>query len=251
MSIEQTFDDNSEPLISPEKFYGTHVKIAETCIVTFSHAVYERVLKKYDCKKVANSGTANGKIPVYYIDEKKILFYMSPIGSAVSGTILDEVRCLTGAGKFIFFGSCGVLDAEKCSKKIIVPTQAYRDEGFSYHFEKKTDYIDIQYSSKLIEILSELQIDNISGKTWTTDAIYKETVNNRDARKSEGCICVEMECAGLQAICNYRNLELYQFFFGGDLLSDADWSRGSLGTKTEKDNQINCFDLALKIAEKI
>lgn len=251
MSIEKSFDDKSEALITPEKIYGNHKKIADICIITFSHAVHDRVLKTYSCKKVANSGTANGKIPIYYIEEKNILFYLSPIGSAVAGTVLDEVRCLTKACKFIVFGSCGILDENKCSGKIIIPTEAYRDEGFSYHFEKAADYIEISRSPVLIKILNDLHIENISGRTWTTDAIYRETVNNKNVRKSEGCICVEMECAGLQALCNFRGLELYQFFFGGDLLGDINWSRGTLGTNTEKSNQINCFELALEIAEKI
>ena len=251
MSIENSFDDKSEALITPEKFYGNHERIADICIVTFSHVVHDKVLKTYSCKKVANSGTANGKIPIYFIEEKNILFYLSPIGSAVAGTVLDEVRCLTKACKFIVFGSCGILDENKCAGKIIIPTEAYRDEGFSYHFEKAADYIEIVKSSELTRILNNLQIENISGKTWTTDAIYRETVNNKNIRKSEGCICVEMECAGLQAICNFRGLELYPFFFGGDLLGDINWFRGTLGTNTEKSNQINCFELALKIAEKI
>lgn len=251
MSIEKSFDDKSEALITPEKIYGNHKKIADICIITFSHAVHDRVLKTYSCKKVANSGTANGKIPIYFIEEKNILFYLSPIGSAVAGTVLDEVRCLTKACKFIVFGSCGILDENKCSGKIIIPTEAYRDEGFSYHFEKAADYIEISKSPVLIKILNDLHIENISGRTWTTDAIYRETVNNKNVRKSEGCICVEMECAGLQALCNFRGLELYQFFFGGDLLGDINWSRGTLGTNTEKSNQINCFELALEIAEKI
>ena len=251
MSIEKSFDDKSEALITPEKIYGNHKKIADICIITFSHAVHDRVLKTYSCKKVANSGTANGKIPIYFIEEKNILFYLSPIGSAVAGTVLDEVRCLTKACKFIVFGSCGILDENKCAGKIIIPTEAYRDEGFSYHFEKAADYIEISKSPVLIKILNDLHIENISGRTWTTDAIYRETVNNKNVRKSEGCICVEMECAGLQALCNFRGLELYQFFFGGDLLGDINWSRGTLGTNTEKSNQINCFELALEIAEKI
>ena len=119
MSIENSFDDKSEALITPEKFYGNHERIADICIVTFSHVVHDKVLKTYSCKKVANSGTANGKIPIYFIEEKNILFYLSPIGSAVAGTVLDEVRCLTKACKFIVFGSCGILDENKCSGKII------------------------------------------------------------------------------------------------------------------------------------
>ena len=68
MSIEKSFDDKSEALITPEKFYGTHERIADICIVTFSHYVHDKVLKTYRCKKIANSGTANGKIPVYLIE---------------------------------------------------------------------------------------------------------------------------------------------------------------------------------------
>ena len=251
MSIEQSFDDKSEALITPEVFYGAHEKVADICIVTFSHAVLEKVLKRYSCKKVANSFTANGKIPVYMLEEYGVLFYMSPVGSAVAGTILDEVRCLTGATKFIYFGSCGILDEEKCKDKIIVPSEAYRDEGFSYHFERADNFIKVSKSKELAEILSALQVNYVVGKTWTTDAIYRETLNNKNARKDEGCICVEMECSGLQAVCNYRHLDLYQFFFGGDLLSDSSWSRGTLGTDIEKSNQIDCFELALKIAERI
>ena len=230
MSIEQSFDDKSEALITPEVFYGAHEKIADICIVTFSHAVLEKVLKRFSCKKIANSFTANGKIPVYLLEEYGILFYMSPVGSAAAGTILDE---------------------EKCKSKIIVPSEAYRDEGFSYHFERADNYIKVPKSKDLAEILSALQVNYVVGKTWTTDAIYRETSNNKNARKNEGCICVEMECSGLQAVCNYRHLDLYQFFFGGDLLSDSGWSRGTLGTDVEKSNQIDCFELALKIAERI
>ena len=108
-------------------------------ISTFSQA-----FSLFSAKKVANSATANGKIPVYHIEAKNVLFYMSPIGAAIAGTILDEVRCLTGAIKFIYFGSCGILDEGQCKGKIIVPAEAYRDEGFSYHFEKAGDYIKIK-----------------------------------------------------------------------------------------------------------
>lgn len=74
MSIEKSFDDKSEALITPEKIYGNHEKIADICIITFSHAVYDKVLKTYSCNKIANSGTANGKIPIYFIEEKIYYF---------------------------------------------------------------------------------------------------------------------------------------------------------------------------------
>ena len=147
MSIEQSFDNESESLITPEKFYGEHERIADICIATFSHAVQDKVIKNYKCSKVSYSGTANGRIPIYLLEDFNVLFYMSPIGAASAGCIIDEVRCLTGTSKFIVFGSCGILDEEKCSGKIIVPTSAYRDEGFSYHYAPAKDYIEIGRAS--------------------------------------------------------------------------------------------------------
>lgn len=49
-----------------------------------------------------------------------------------------------------------------------------------------------------------------------------------EKRKSEGCIAVEMECAGVQAVCDFRGLELYNFLFSGDLLDAPEWEGGFL-----------------------
>lgn len=251
MSIENTFDNKSDSLLNPDDFYDKHEKIADICIVTFSHAVYDKVIKKYKCSKVAHVGTANGMIPVYKLEDYNLLFYMSPIGAPSAGCIIDEVQYVTSATKYIFFGSCGILDKEKCSGKIIVPTSAYRDEGFSYHFVATKDYIEIKNSSILATILKRLNVDYVLGKTWTTDAVYRETINNRNLRKAEGCISVEMECAGLQAICDFRKIDYYPLLFGGDLLNDSSWEQGILGTNQEKEQQVVCFELALKIASAL
>ena len=45
----------------------------------------------------------------------------------------------------------------------------------------------------------------------TTDAIYRETKAKLEARKSEGCIAVEMELAGVHAVCDYYGWNLYDF----------------------------------------
>ena len=66
-------------------------------------------------------------------------------------------------------------------------------------------------------------IPYVLGKTWTTDAIYRETRGNFAKRKAEGCISVEMECAGLQAMCDFRELAFYAFFTSGDLLDAPKW----------------------------
>ncbi len=249
MSIIESYDE-SRPLIGPENFYKKG-KIADICIVTFSYKVLDDVLKKYDCKKEVCAENVNGEIQVYSLmtGTNKILFYMSPIGSSCAGCTMDEVNYLTGATKFIVFGSCGSLDNALTSGKFIVPTESYRDEGFSYHYQKASDYIEITNSKKLSELFERLFIPYVCGKSWTTDAIYRETEKNVAKRKADGCICVEMESAGLQAVCTYKGLDLYTFFFISDLVDGEVWENVNLGTLEEKKKQINCFDIALKLVD--
>ena len=123
MSIIDAFDNKSKSIIDLEQIFKEPKNIAEVCIVTFSIHVKNMVLEKYKCEPVAYSGTANGKIDVYLLEEgdKKILFYMSPIGSACAAAVMHEVHYATGANKFVVYGSCGILDEEKCKGNLIIP----------------------------------------------------------------------------------------------------------------------------------
>ena len=58
---------------------------------------------------------------------------------------------------------------------MLVPVEAYRDEGVSYHYAKPTDYLVVETAQRLIEILEEIHIPYNTTKTWTTDAFYRET----------------------------------------------------------------------------
>ncbi len=61
-----------------------------------------------------------------------------------------------------------------------------------------------------------LALPYVKGRVWTTDALYRETRNLVETRKSEGCIAVEMELAGMQAVCDFYNIELYDFLVIGN-----------------------------------
>jgi len=54
------------------------------------------------------------------------------------------------------------------------------------------------------------------GKTWTTDAPYRETATKVSARRQEGCLVVEMEAAGFMGVAEYRRVCLGQVLYGGD-----------------------------------
>mgnify|MGYP002520586756 CR=1 FL=1 len=253
MSIIDAFDNTSKPLVDIGAFYGEKKFFADVCIVSFSKHVLDMFLQKYNGKSIGHSGTANGHIEIYLfeVNGKKLLFYMSPIGSAVAATVMYEAHHVSGATKFIVYGSCGVLDNAKCSGRLIVPSCSYRDEGLSYHYMAPSDYVKIKNCDRVAEIFKKHNFPYVVGKSWTTDAIYMETQNKAQQRKNDGCISVEMESAGLQALCDYCGFELYTFFFPADLLDGELWDKANLGGETEHDIQKETFDIALTIATEI
>lgn len=66
--------------------------------------------------------------------------------------------------------------------------------------------------------------------------------------RNDGCIAVEMELAGMQAVCEYHGLTLKAFLFASDCLEPEAWHNELLGSEREWDMQVKCFLLALDLA---
>ena len=90
----------------------------------------------------------------------------------------------------------------------------------------------------------------ILGKNWTTDAFFRETENNINKRKEDGCISVEMECSAMQAVCDFRGLELYYFLTSGDLLDAPEWDERHVeGEYAGTQHDTRHFDIAIELAD--
>ncbi len=249
--ITDAFDPQTQALITPQNFYDRPQQyLVDICLVTFSKVISEAIIHQFKCEKIAEVSFCNGKYPVYKFayHGKSIAFYLSQIGSAMAAEMVVEVNWLIGATKFIMFGSAGSLDATKTSEKFVVPSAAYRDEGMSYHYAPPQDYITVKNSGRVTEIFTELQIPFVLGKIWTTDAILRETVGQAAKRRVEGCIAVEMEVAGVQAVCDYHGWELYDFLVTGDVLAEDSYT---VGTLADAHHNIDKLQLALAIAERL
>ncbi|MGN0776259.1 MAG: nucleoside phosphorylase [Candidatus Ventricola sp.] len=248
--INDFYDVDSEPIVKLEAFYGPKKNLLEKCLIIFSKYIYEHLLQQYECEQIAIIRACNGNIPVWSFTykEQQIAFYLTPIGSALAGGSLVEVNHLTGAKKFIMFGSCGSLDNSKTDGKFIIPTQAYRGEGFSYYFAEPRNYIDIRNAGQIADIFSSLNIPYVQGRVWTTDCMLRETVNLVTKRKREGCIAVEMELAGVQAVCDFYGFELFDFLAAGDVLTVGDYDVSRL---SDANHNLDKLQIALHIAERI
>ena len=85
----------------------------------------------------------------------------------------------------------------------------------------------------LVKTLTARNIPHLLGKTWTTDAPYRETPNKIAARKNEGCLTVEMEAAGMMAVAQFRDVIFGQVLYGGDDLSGEKWDNRGWQSRSE------------------
>ena len=248
--ITDSFDNQSEAIISPRAFFGEQKKICDIAVATFSREILSNVLGRYPNEVIGEIKAVNHIRSLYLIEVEgmKLGFYLTEVGSMACSTDIIEVNWKIGADKFILFGSCGDLDPDKTSGKYIIPTAAYRDEGMSYHYAPPSDYIDIRNSDLMEGIFDEMNLPYVKGRVWTTDAIYMETRGHVEKRKEEGCIAVEMELAGVQAVCDYHGFELYDFLCAGDVVDQADYTPEGLH---DANHSMDKFDVAVKIAKKI
>ena len=248
--ITDSFDAESRPVFTLQDFFGEQQDQAGLCIVTFSKEIHRTILESYECRQIAQVDACNitTRIWSFRRNGRDIAFYLSPIGATAASLAVLQANWLTGADKFIMFGSSGSLDREKTANRFVIPTEAYRDEGLSYHYAPPADYIRVRNSGTVRAVFEELGVPWVEGRTWTTDGLLRETVAQTAKRRAEGCIAVEMEIAGVQAACDYNALELYTFLVTGDVLSDESYS---LGTLADANHNVDKFRLALEIADRI
>ena len=250
--ITEAFDNQSPAIIQPA--INENAPRADACILTFSWQIEQFVLKNYPCERIGSFWFATGETPVYRIEYKgkKFGFYKTYVGApACVGTVEDSLNVLR-TEKYLVFGGAGCLNKEIAHGRVMVPTVAYRDEGTSYHYAPAADWITLKNAETVARFMEENGIPYVLGKTWTTDAFYRETRDNFEKRKAAGCISVEMECAALQALCDFRGLNLYMFFTSGDLLDAPQWdARHEKGEVIGTQHDAGHFDIAIELARYI
>lgn len=251
MSIINTFDNKTKAILEPTKLVDKIENFPEVTIIVFKERFFNYLQEEFGMKIIGHIN-AGYFIPVYKLkyNNKEYTITRTIMGGAGTAGVTEELIAM-GAKKILIYGTCGTLDKDILKGHFVIPTAAYRDEGTSYHYVEPSDYIEVKTADKLCSIFDELNISYVKGKTWTTDAIYRETVRNMKKRKEDGCIVVEMECASIMAVSQFRNIPIYQFLYGDDTLDGTEWDRRKIDDRSKELMERNILDLGFKIAEKL
>ena len=248
--ITDSFDNKSEPLFTPEHFLGPKKHLCDICLLTFSHVILKEMQARFALSEVGTLDSAGGSRSVYAFEHNgtTLAVFLAGLGSTIAGNDVIELNWQTGATKFVMFGSAGNLNREATAGKYVIPTEAYRDEGMSYHYAPPSDYIAIKNANQTAAIFDELRLPYVKGRVWTTDAFYRETRNQFEQRRSEGCLAVEMELAGVEAVCDFHGFELYDFLVTGDVLDAPVYENEGLHAAN---HDLDKLDIALEIVKRI
>lgn len=248
------FDEAKEAVINPENLIDKIENIPEVAIACFSKSLFDKIVEGAKCMPIGKISNTNGKKTIYEIEYngKRLVLFMIGVGAPVAVGDIEDLHAM-GCKKFIIFGNCGVLDKNIDDCSIIIPTEAIRDEGTSYHYMPASEKITVnkKYVSEFKEILDQFGYSYTEGMTWTTDAFYRETRKKVDARIEMGVKTVEMECSALQAVCDFRELDLFMFFYAGDNLDLPEWDERSLSGDVKLDEKSRIAILALELGCRI
>lgn len=252
--ILEEFDPTKKAVINPENIHDKIEGFPETVIAVFSWHLFDRINTFLSGTQIAEYQDVDGTWPVYKVNYKgkDFAFMKARAGAPTCVGSLEDVLSF-GAKRIIVLGNCGVLDRNIDDCGIIIPRKAIRDEGTSYHYAPPSDMIEVnkKYVPEFKEVCEEYGYPYVEGTTWTTDAFYRETPSKVTARKEMGAVCVEMECSAIQAMCDFRETEFFQFLYAGDNLDHSSWDPRSLHGEIRLDDKEKIAMLAFELAVRI
>lgn len=230
------FDPAPNAIIEPSADVPEHLRGSERCVITFFKDVLHKLEQQGLLKSVHTFRWELGPNPIYQMEwgGQSVWVIHPGVGAPLGAGYLEEMIAL-GIRKFTACGGVGVLDPEIVLGHAVVLTSAVRDEGTSYHYLPPGREVspDAAATGALVRACERRGVPYRLGKTWTTDAPYRETVNKIARRRAEGCLVVEMESAALIAVSQFRGAIFGQALYGGDDLSGTDWDHRDWTSRSE------------------
>jgi purine-nucleoside phosphorylase len=217
------FDRARRAVIEPSEQIARRA-VPRHCVLPFFLETIRKLRRRG--KVVARTGSEAGTNPMLAVRfrGRPLAVMHAGVGGPLSGAYLEEAIAW-GCRRFVVVGSAGSIRPGLPKGAFVVPTAAIRDEGTSYHYLAPCREVRAHPAAvrAVTATLSRHGIPFITGKTWTTDAFYRETPRKVRARRGEGCVTVEMEAASLLAVARFRRVRLGILLYRADDVSGGGW----------------------------
>jgi len=147
------------------------------------------------------------------------------LGAPIVAAQAEELIAL-GATRIVSVALAGGLQPDLGPGTIVVPDAALRDEGTSHHYLPPAEVVvaDGALVNLLAIRIAERSVPPRRGRTWSTDAPYRETRDEVLHHQAAGVLTVDMEMAALLAVASARRVAGAGVLVAGDGLAGGVWS---------------------------
>ena len=222
-------DDLAEPGVLEASMLHRRPRVHPAVVLCFFNDLLARLASEGVLTPLYALRSELGTNPVYeFVTADGPVAVVHPgMGGPLAAAIVEELAAL-GMTTVVACGGAGALVADLEVGEIMVVDSALHDEGTSFHYAAPTRTIDADPAgvAAMEAVLVARELPYRVGRTWTTDAIFREARSRVERRVAEGCSMVDMESAAFIAVARYRHVRFAQLLYAGDSLV-GEWDHRS------------------------
>jgi uridine phosphorylase len=146
------------------------------------------------------------------------------IGAPAAAIAIEELVAL-GVRAITFIGYAAALEPGHIAGDVVAIDDALRDEGVSglYGATGPVAAPDPDAAVALAQALEGAGLGDDHGRSWTTDALYRETPSAIARARGAGARVVEMEVAAVYAVAVALHVAIGGAVIVGDRIVDGRW----------------------------
>jgi|SRR5690554_1759506 len=252
-------NDDSKTIISARKhiksshgYKNYHIKLGDITLLFETGVAVPYIEENYDTTILID------KLPGFLYNPKclklknnnELNLIQGGYGAPAAVDTLETVIAM-GTKRVIIFGMCGGIGKELEVGDIVIPKEVIREEGTSYHYLKsginsKSDAGLLHKVEKFFKAYYEK--NTFTGKTVSTDAVYRQTIDKEKRWRKDRILGVDMESSALLAVCSYYKIPAVSILIVSDkhnLDNKENWNWGSRGFNNDR---IKAIDLCIEFA---
>lgn len=207
--------DDSRLIISPQGYVrdrglAESAAIGGDVVMFFTgaavpHLVETRAVKEYPFRLPGFLGNPS----LYGLEDARQIVLVEPAYGAPAAVCCLETAIALGCRRLLVFGQCGGVGRGVEVGDLVLPAEAVREEGSSFHYmaDRKNARPDPELLADLRTYLrrsSGLTVHE--GKTVSTDAPFRQTLKRERRWRDEGILGVDMEMSALLTVTRYHGI---------------------------------------------
>ncbi|RTL64523.1 MAG: purine-nucleoside phosphorylase [Pseudonocardiaceae bacterium] len=217
-------DDLAEPGVLDPSLHARRARLPEAAVLCFFPEVVAGFVEAGARRLARLSSERESVVWEIEVDGRSVAVVHPGIGAPLAAMTLEELIAM-GARRVVAVGGAGVLVPDLVMGHAVVVGSALRDEGTSAHYLRPGRVVDADpHGVEVLQrTLDAAGLPHVTGRTWTTDAVYRETRARVERRREEGCVTVDMEASAFIAVARFRGIRFAQVLLAADSLAGPEW----------------------------